>query len=215
MSGTFYSQSFEDKTIKEFFGDFKGNLLSIGENNGVHLSNCLALIESGFLGVLVEPSEISFKELTERHKLNKNVTCINVALMDYVGVSDFYESGEHLGKGDHSLLSTLNESELKRWEGTNNEFTKTKCIVWDFKTLQEQLEVIKVNNKYDFISIDAEGNDCMILKQMDLKELGCRCLIIEHNGMSAAITEIKEYCNQFGLTKQLLINAENIILTHE
>jgi len=45
--------------------------------------------------------------------------------------------------------------------------------------------------KFDFISIDAEGHDLEILRQMDLKALGCQMLCIEHGGRQE---EIKALC---------------------
>ena len=58
-------------------------------------------------------------------------------------------------------------------------------------------------------NIDAEGYDLSILKQMDLKELGCKCLCIEHNGhqYNDMIRELRRYNY-----KTLLVNNENLIV---
>jgi hypothetical protein len=65
---------------------------------------------------------------------------------------------------------------------------------------------------FEFISIDCEGYDLPILRQINLKELGVRVLCIEHNGDNAALNEIISICSSYGLNTELLINAENIIL---
>ncbi len=62
---------------------------------------------------------------------------------------------------------------------------------------------------YDFINIDAEGYDLSILKQIDLIEVGCSCLCIEHNGhqYNDIMRELRKYN-----MKTLLVNNENLIV---
>lgn len=179
-----YSQNGEQKIILDYFKGDTGNLLSLGENDGITLSNCLALIEKGWSAILVEPSDKAFLSLWNRHGTNNNpkVWCFNVAISNYTGKAKFYESGEHLGVGDTALLSTLNHSELERWVGTNNVFTEKECLVWSFAELQNNVVRMGRNAKYDFISIDVEGQEINILRQMDLNSLGCKMLCVEFNG---------------------------------
>ena len=203
-----YSQGKEGDVLQQYFNGKLGTLLSIGENNGRDLSNCLALIENGFSATLVEPSPTVFNDLTALHSERDNVFCINVAVSDYIGKADFYNSGTHFGKGDKSLLSSLNKEEIKRW-GNTTTFDKITVDVVDFKTLLN----LSPYKTFDFFSIDAEGQDICILKQMNLKELGCQVLCIEHNGIQSVLDEIISYCSQVGLTNVLLKNSENIILS--
>jgi FkbM family methyltransferase len=204
-------QNQEDRIVAQYFGDYVGNLLSIGENNGIDLSNCRALIEKGWKAVLVEPSPKAFHALYNRlYHVNPYVLCFNVAISDYIGKSMFYESGEHLGVGDTALLSTLDKNELKRWEGTNNKFEETEVLVWNFNELQKKAKYLGGDGKYQFINVDAEGLDLKILHQMDLKELDCRCLCIEHNGNPETFHRIECHAQDFGM-KFLSKNPENVI----
>lgn len=207
-----YGQNQEDRIVAEYFGDYVGNLLSVGENNGLDLSNCRALIEKGWKGILVEPSPKAFRSLFNRYHGNPNLWCFNAAISDYNGKSVFYESGEHLGVGDVALLSTLDKSELKRWEGTNNRFIETEILVWDFNELQKNVRHHSCgkSDKYQFINIDAEGLDLKILHQMDLKELDCQCLCIEHNGNPETYHRIECHAMDFGM-KFLAKTPENVI----
>jgi FkbM family methyltransferase len=207
-----YGQNQEDRIVAEYFGDYAGNLLSIGENNGWHLSNCRALIEMGWSGIMVEPSPDAFLSLFTLYYDHPNVWCFNAAISDYTGKAVFYESGEHLGIGDTALLSTLDKNELKRWEGTSNHFEETEVLVWDFKELQNNVRHHSSGkrDKYQFISIDAEGLDLKILHQMDLKELDCRCLCIEHNGNPETFHRIECHAQDFGM-KLLAKTPENVI----
>lgn len=202
-----YSQSNEEEVILKYFGDYIGTFMDLGSNDGKTLSNTYELSERGWKGVCVEPSPRVFDKLEVNHSLHNNVHCYLVAVSDYNGLADFYESGEHLKKGDRALLSTLNKNELKKW---NNSV--------DFRLMQ--IEVITVerlllNSKYkkfNFISIDCEGEDWKILKQINLGELECKCICIEHNSDPFILDSFVQYCGSFGLKKNLLMNAENVVL---
>ena len=203
-----YSQNTEEQILIEYFKGREVTCLSIGENRGLELSNVRQLILNGCHATLVEPAPEAFRQLTELYLDREGVYCINVAVSDYIGKAKFFDSGTHLNRGDRSLLSSLNENEIKRWKPTTR-FTEIKVDVVDFKTLLN----LSPYKKFELISIDAEGNDTIILKQINLKEIGCEVLCIEHNSKSEILKETIDYCSKFGLTKQLLKNHENIILS--
>lgn len=209
-----YSQNSEEKIILDYFdsiGIKEGHLLSMGENDGINLSNCFALLQMGWTGVLVEPSPKAFLSLLSLHggAENEKVLCFNVAISDYIGEATFYESGEHLGNGDTALLSTLNKDELDRWDGSGNTFTETKCLVWDFKLLQKQAEYFHhKSNKYDFLSIDVEGEELKILPQIDFNKLGIKLACIEWNSKDKE--KYDEIMLSYGF-KVIHQNAENLI----
>ena len=196
-----YSQNNEEQIIINYFKDFKGHLLDIGANDGVTLSNSRKLIELGWSADLVEPAPIPFKQLEELYKENNKVKLHNCAISDFTGLTSFYVSGEHLGNGDTDLLSTLSLKDKQKWESTT-----------EYKTIEVQALTFKdfntLNTKYDFINIDVEGLDVQVLKQLDLNELECKCLCIEHNGthLNAINEEMSKY--NFKVIGQ---NLENII----
>lgn len=204
----YYSQNGEDKKVEEFFAGYVGCLLDIGANDGMTLSNSYRLIQDGWEATLVEPSIPAFDELKRLHAFNERAFPYNVAIDTFSGIADFYESGEHLGKGDTSLLSTLNKEETKRW-GDHQKFEYTTTEVIDFN----RLLLISPFTRFDFITIDAEGNDLKILYQMNLRELRCKCLVIEWNSNKYTLSLIRAYCSNFGLARELFINAENVCLT--
>jgi FkbM family methyltransferase len=202
-----FSQNNEQSVILDYFGDEKITVLSIGENEGTFLSNVRALLLNGSRGTLVEPAPEAFFKLTELYADRKDVFCINVAVSDYIGNAVFYDSGEHLKCGDKSLLSSLNENEIKKWKPTTK-FNEIRVDVVDFKTFLN----LSPYKQFDFISVDAEGVDLTILQQINLKELGCRMLCIEWNSNPELLDKMKAICEGFGLSKMLLKNAENVIM---
>ena len=202
-----FSQNNEEDILLTYFKNEVLTLLSIGENDGITLSNCFALINNQWQALLVEPSKKAMYELKKLHKGNDKIVFMQNAIADYNGKSIFYESGTHLNKGDVSLLSSLSKDEIRRWNDTT-EFFETEVEVIDFKTMM----YYSPYNKFQFINIDAEGFDLLILKQIDLKELDCKCICIEHNSNEQMLNEIINYCRSFWLNTELLRNAENIIM---
>lgn len=203
-----YSQNNEERVILDYFKNFTGTLLSVGENDGKTLSNSLALIERGWSAALVEPAPAAFLPLVQLHETNKNVFCYGVAISDKNGLETLYESGTHLNKDDKALLSSTIKSEINKWKAST-EFQEVKVQCYDFKTFMDNC----VFKTFDFISIDAEGCDLMILKQINLSELKCKAICIEHNSDSLVLSQIRGICAKFGLKNELLRNAENVIIS--
>lgn len=200
-----YSQNHEEEIILDYFKDLAtGSLLDIGCNDGITLSNSRALIEKGWFADMCDPSPAAFSKLTNLYKDNNSVALHSVAIgRDEETV--LYESGPHLNKGDVGLLSSTVRSELDRWD--KETFTPVKVQSLSIKTFLK----VAVFDPWDFISIDAEACDLMILRQMDLTELGCRCLCIEWNNKQNIRREIIDYCSPHSL-RVVHQNAENLIL---
>lgn len=173
-----YSQYGEGKIIADYFKDFKGTLLSLGENDGKTLSNVLGLIENGWTAHLIEPSPSVFSKLETLHKDNKAVKCYETAIAEHNGTIKFYNSGTHLNNGDTSLLSTTDLKEVEKW--------RSKCAFKEIEvncmTFETFIKMSGLKN-VDLISIDCEGLDYFILTQIDFKALGTKLVCVEHNNI--------------------------------
>lgn len=195
------SQNEEDLFVLDYFGTYKGMLISIGENDGTTLSNSRLLIENGWQAALFEPGG-TYNTLDELYKDNPKVHCYNFGIGEKNEVVDFWESGCHVPEGaDKGLVSTTNFEETKRWHDVK--FTKKQVKLIPFSDIVDYAPV-------DFISIDAEGMDWSILKQIDLTKIGCRCLCIEWNGDMKLWHNIVDYCVGYGM-KLATSNQENLI----
>lgn len=198
-----YTQNREEEFILKYLGD-KGVLLDLGANDGRTFSNSLRLIQKGWKAVLVEASPTIFKRLKKEHHGNKNVQCLNMAIGKKNEKVTFYESGTLLGKGDHSLVSTIDPEELKRWKGI--EFNKIEMPCYTYDRIKP---VFKWKN-FDFISIDVEGLDYDILAQIDL--LNVKMVIVEFNGKEPE--KYVRYCKGYGL-REVHRNGENLIFIRQ
>lgn len=199
-----YSQSNEEGIILNYFGNYVGTFLDIGANDGITLSNTYALSQKEWTGCCVEASPKAYDRLKEAHPFNKHIEYYKFAIGSINGKIILHESNEHLvGKGDIGLLSTVKESELKRW-GDAQVFTKIEVPVKTFKSFLS----MTAHYSFDFISIDIEGMELEVLPQMDLKKLETKLICVEFNGKEKEKFDALILPQGFYLIHQ---NAENLI----
>jgi len=200
-----YSQSNEQQHILKYFGDFKGSFLDLGANDGQTLSNTRALAELGWCGVLVEPSPKVFPKLKKLYEAEKKgcYYVYNCAIANSNGTHILHDSGELLKTGDRALVSTLVEAEKRRFEKVlTYEPVEVKTYRW--KTFLNRLTI----KTFEFISIDIEGLDLDVLKQMDLNALGTQLLCIEWNGNKEMKADLDIMMQGF---KIIYTSGENLI----
>lgn len=199
-----YSQSGEQAIILKYFGTEPAAFLSIGENDGQTFSNVRALALLGWGGICIEPATVAFAKLAELYSVSSAVQCVQAAITTQDGPIDFYDSGTHLKKGDTSLLSTTRPEEMARWKKSGEVFTKTTVRGITVATLLKETGMTRA----DFISIDCEGVDLDVLKQLDLTALGTRMVCVEVN--RADQKPFDAHCAKHGL-KLHHRNYENAI----
>ena len=194
------SQNNEAEVVAEYFKHHKGGvLLSLGENDGETLSNSYDLIAAGWTGILVEPGVAPFNKLQHRYARNHTVFAYNFAIGIHTGKGSFCNASD-------SLLSTTKPEQLEKWKTVTHKEDQV-----DFYTFNDARDLF-VFKYFDFITIDCEGMDWEILQQMNLEELGCQCICVEHNSDMPRYENIKAHCAKYGLVKELLFNGENTIL---
>lgn len=198
-----YSQNNEEQIILNYFGDKIGSVLDIGANDGKTFSNSLALIERGWVATLVEPHPVAYEKLTQLHAGNDSVECVRAAICEHNDKVTLHINTPHI-PNDIGLLSTVVKSESEKW-GNVVHYNEVQVQGYTFKRF---CEIWKVD-KFDFITIDAEGMDYAILSQINLTESGCSMVCVEYNGIE--LDKYINYCEQFGM-KVKHVNAENLIM---
>ncbi len=172
------SQIGQDKFIDEFFEKKEGlTFLDIGAHDGVSISNTYFLEkERNWNGICVEAQPLEYQKL----KSNRNCICVNVAVSDYNGETDFIcvEGYANMlsGISDDYNPSHMNriQNEVKTYGGTIN------TLKVPVRTLQSILDEHNIQ-KIDFCSIDTEGSEFNIIKSIDFDKTEIKVFIIENN----------------------------------
>ena len=201
-----FSQNSEEKYILDYFNSQVGSLCSIGENDGVTFSNTRALLLKGWNGVLIEASPKAFEKLKYYTNFirNENVYPVNIALTNYDGEIILQESGSILkDKNDVSLVSTIHAHEMDRFKSITEYCPiSVKCNKWS--TFLENSPI----SKFDFISIDIEGEELNVLPDMDFDAMETKMVCIEWNSKPELKEEYDKYISKF---KVIYTSAENLI----
>ena len=159
-----------------------GYYIEIGANDGFTLSNTLYLEEHfGWSGLLAEANPKYADSLSRR----KRAIIINKAIADEAGVAQFTDAGLHGGLT--KLLDTLHAHHTDHAPRIS-----VPCI-----TLQQLFDDVSVPAVIDFISIDVEGGEYPIVRQLVQNERRVRCGCIEVNQRK----------NDINMMKSLLENA--------
>lgn len=179
---TDFSQNGEQAEILRHFNEEDHNtctFLDIGANDGTSFSNTRALSLLGWKGFCIEPIPEAFLKLNRLYANNDRVHCINAGISDETSVVTFHQSNDWVGsEAPVGILSTLNEQSKNRFYGMN--WSETKAIVYTFDEMQR---IYGLNEKrYDFINIDVEGHELIVLRQIKRTLRHCKIICIEKSG---------------------------------
>ena len=173
----FYSQSGQDKIIKEFFfRDFdqstsSGYFVEIGAYDGVTGSNCYHFEKfCNWEGVAIEPSFLQFQKLTK----NRRCKVINKAIDKYERDIEFIEVLEGYTQMSYIQNKIYNNSEevLKKDHRTKTKNQKIKTTLFN-----NIIEIKEIN----YLSIDTEGNELDILQSIDFDKFNIKVISVENN----------------------------------
>ena len=176
----FYSQHQQDKYLYDnFFSkkEGKGFFVDIGAHDGVDISNTYFYEKTlGWDGICVEPMPERFKNL----KQNRNCLCINGCISDFEGVENFIIFPEYtdmlsgLEKTFDENIKNIVDDKIKK----NNH--KSSVIQVNTFVLNDILKKNSIKN-IDFIDIDTEGSELIILKTIDFDAFNIDFFLVENN----------------------------------
>ena len=174
----------QDEFIHQrYFGDKRnGVFVDIGAYDGVTGSNtCFFERRLGWTGVCFEPSTQQFEKLTR----NRTARCINACVADYDGEAQFMDIVEGLTmmgglveNYDPEMLAGLRNAKDQRLE-------LCKVPVMRLSTFLEEAGIDEV----DYCSIDVEGSEMKILRDLDFDKVRIEVFSIENNSRRSTIRE--------------------------
>lgn len=163
-----YSQKYEDIIIDRLLKFKKrGFYIDIGANDPDNLNNTKRFYNKGWYGINIEPNPILFKKLQLSRNRDLN---LNIGISNHQHRLLFHIFDPH-------TLSTFSKKQADIYELNGNKITK-KTSIKTFQ-LKEVFKKYVKNKKIDFISIDTEGYDMLVLKSNDWSKYKPMVICIE------------------------------------
>lgn len=154
------SQYNEESIVLEYLGNLQGRFLELGAFDGVTGSNTYCLLERGWKGVLVEPSPTFFVKLLNNMKGFSSAECVNCAISDRFGVTEFFENGQ---------TSTIIPSEPSESAPDINIMPDGKKFYVATCTIDHLFSFF--GRDFDFIDIDIELSSSLVLKSLPVASM--------------------------------------------
>jgi FkbM family methyltransferase len=175
----YYSQNGQDKFLDQyvFKGKRKGYFIDIGAHNGIKYSNTLFFEKNRkWKGICVEP----IPEVYEQLKKNRKCTTINAVISDKKAIVTFLKIS-----GYSEMLSGIkefyNQEHLQRIDRELSQFGgKKEEILIDSLTFNNLVSLAQTN-MICYCSIDVEGAELEILKNIDFEKATINVFSIENN----------------------------------
>jgi len=191
-----YSQHGEDAYLLKLLAhrndkDFPQVAIEIGACDGKHFSNAALFADMGWDVVFVEPLPVYFEQLQENYKDAENVICENAAISteSRKAVTFYYDQ------------NSIDHSSLLGKESIHVEEISVKAMT--YKGLLRKNKIKEVG----ILSIDAEGMDTEILKQVLASDVLPDIIIIESNTISERQEQLLTLAEKYHLINVFDVNT--------
>ncbi|MCK4934666.1 MAG: FkbM family methyltransferase [Simkaniaceae bacterium] len=201
----YYSQYGQDKYVYEtFFKDQpSGTFVEIGAYDGIILSNTYFFEkELGWKGLCIEPNPYRFQDLLQ----NRNCYSVEGAIGKKRGSLEFC-----CIKGGPEMLSGLvSEYDPRHVQWINREVraarAKKEFFPVEVYPLVDLLLEIQINH-VDFLSLDTEGGELLILKAIDFNRVSIDVITVENN---YGTKEIEKFLTSCGYKKVRNLGCDEV-----
>ncbi|MFE3871901.1 FkbM family methyltransferase [Flavobacterium sp. ZS1P70] len=156
-----FSQCGEDLIVKFIFdclGVNNPTYIDIGAHHPHYISNTALFYKNGCRGINIEPDPTLFKEFLKYRKEDKN---LNIGISDWDSELDFYIISS-------PTLNTFSEEEAVKY-AQEGDFEIKSIEKIKVKTLKSILDECSNGIFPQYLSIDAEGIDEIIIRDIDFE----------------------------------------------
>lgn len=164
-----YSQEGEDLILQRYFEHKKvGFYIEIGAHHPFRFSNTHSFYQKGWSGINIDAAPRSMEKFNKYRERDIN---LEVGLGIEEKVEDFYIFNE-------PALNTFDKEKLNEIIKENNYYLikSEKVIIRKMSTILDELNI---NCDIDFMSIDAEGYDLMVLRGNDWNKYIPKIILVE------------------------------------
>jgi FkbM family methyltransferase len=187
-----YSQEGEDMILKRLFGgQLTGFYLDVGAHHPMRFSNTYYFYKIGWSGINIDAMPNSMHLFKKKRPKDIN---IEIAISDKKQVLTYYAFND-------SALNGFSKELSKERVNKNDNYHIIFERDLETSTLTEILDRnLPVNQEIDFLSIDVEGLDFMVLQSNDFKKYKPKVILIEILGSSLKVIQnnkITKFLNQY------------------
>ena len=185
------SQLGQDLLVDEYLSRKRnGVFIDVGAYDGITFSNTLMLErERGWTGICIEPLPDIYAEL----KRNRRCICVQACIgnreeceVEFLAVQSEAARTRMLS----GVLSEYTPTHLARVDQELDEFGGTKGVITvPMRHLHAVLHEHGIGN-VDYLSIDTEGSELLILRSTILSAIGNPCITVENNYDDPAIDAV-------------------------
>lgn len=209
----YYSQIGQDKYLNEnfFHNKKKGVFIDIGAYDGITHSNTYFFEkELGWTGICFEP----IPRLYEKLRKNRNCRCVNACVANAKGTVDFL-----FVDGVPEMLSGMLQTyDARQFERVKYETAHDGGTYYSIKLPSVTFNDVLAENGItyiDFLSLDTEGSELMILQSIDFNKVTIYAISVENNFGESKIRELLEskgfqYITRLAKQDEVYINAKLI-----
>lgn len=205
-----YAQSGEDLIVKFIFEQLQFSnpgFLDIGAHHPFYLSNTALLYESGSRGINIEPDPTLISDF---YKYRDGDINLNIGISDTNGHADFFIMNV-------KTLNTFSRTEAEGFSKEGNYFIEDVKQI-PIKTISMVLNELKLTSFPEFMSIDAEGMDNVIVNGIDFENNYPLVICIETLTFSTSRKGVKnESLIRYLISKNYFLYADthiNSIFVH-
>ena len=166
-----YSQSGEDLIVKyilDLVGISQPTYIDVGAHHPFYLSNTALFYSLGCRGINIEPDPILFKEFVKCREQDIN---LNIGIAEKKGELDFFIISS-------PTLNTFSKKEAQRYkEEGEYEIVKTEKVEVD--TINSIVDKYAKGKYPDFLNLDAEGVDDIILQSINFEKNSPAVICVE------------------------------------
>ena len=202
-----FSQMGEDIAVKFIFDSLKieePSYIDIGANHPWRINNTALLYINGSRGINIEPNPVLFNELLRSRPEDIN---LNVGIGNYSGIGDYY----HLTSNTLSSFSK-EEAEIVVKIDDRQRIEKVEKI--KVVTLETIISEYCQDVFPNFLNVDAEGVDDIIIRSIDFGKTYPKVICVETAKYSiSGVVERNEALVNFLKRNGYIVFSENVINT--
>ena len=173
-----YSQRGEDIVIDHLLKHKKiGFYIDVGANDPIRFSNTNRFYKRGWYGINIEPDPICFEKIRSARSKDVNLN---------IGIGTSHKKF-YFYKFFPDTLSTFSKDAAKNY--IQKGFELVNKIKIEVRKLSDIIDTYCRNTPIDFISIDTEGYDLVVLKSNDWKRFRPKLVCIEAGLKNSEVTE--------------------------